>query len=144
MRRGVAPLTGLQSGEFIYFASYTLSGLMLLFSSFLLTLLENYDLLVLLLHFHALGVLRPSAPAPVATLHHASGDLHPPLRYVHVHAAVSAPVLPLPHATLFQEEPNPSRWLLLPAPDQGSICVHRCPHSQQVRPLEGALGDHAG
>jgi hypothetical protein len=44
MRRGVTSLTGMQPGEFVYFASYTLSGLMLPFSSFLFTLLEYYDL----------------------------------------------------------------------------------------------------
>jgi hypothetical protein len=44
MRRGVAPLTGMQSGEFIYFASYALFGPVLPFSSFLFTLLEFYGL----------------------------------------------------------------------------------------------------
>jgi hypothetical protein len=44
MRRGVTSLTGMQPGEFVYFASYALSGLMLPFSTFLFTLLEYYDL----------------------------------------------------------------------------------------------------
>jgi hypothetical protein len=44
MRRGVAPLAGMQLDEFIYFALYTLFGLALPFSSFLFTLLEYYGL----------------------------------------------------------------------------------------------------
>jgi hypothetical protein len=42
MQHGVALLTGMRPGEFIYFSSYALSGLVLPFSSFLLTFLEHY------------------------------------------------------------------------------------------------------
>jgi hypothetical protein len=44
MRCGVAPLVGIRPDKFIYFASYALSGLMLLFSPILFTLLEYYSL----------------------------------------------------------------------------------------------------
>jgi hypothetical protein len=44
MRSGVAQLAGMQPGEFIYFASYALSGLIPPLSSFLFTLLEYYSL----------------------------------------------------------------------------------------------------
>jgi hypothetical protein len=38
------PLTDIGPGDFFYFSSYTLSGLMPPFSSFLFTLLEYYSL----------------------------------------------------------------------------------------------------
>jgi hypothetical protein len=44
MWHGVAPLTGMRPSEFVYFASYALSRLMLPFSSFLFMLLEYYGL----------------------------------------------------------------------------------------------------
>jgi hypothetical protein len=79
---------------------------------------------ILLLPFHAPGALRSLAPALVAALHHTGDDLHAPLQDVHVCVDISAPVLVLPRAALFQKEPSSHRWLLLLAPDQGSICVH--------------------
>jgi hypothetical protein len=42
MRRGIALLTCMQPDDFVYFASYALSGHMFPFSSFLFTLLEHY------------------------------------------------------------------------------------------------------
>jgi hypothetical protein len=42
MRCGVASLTGMRLGEFVYFASYALFGLVLLFFSFLFMPLEHY------------------------------------------------------------------------------------------------------
>jgi hypothetical protein len=42
--RATVPLTGLQPGDFVYFTTYALSGLVLLFSSFFFTLLEHYSL----------------------------------------------------------------------------------------------------
>jgi hypothetical protein len=44
MQHGVTPLASMWPGDFIYFASYTLSELVLSFSSFLFTLLEHYGL----------------------------------------------------------------------------------------------------
>jgi hypothetical protein len=44
MWHGVAPLTGMRPSEFVYFALYALSRLMLPFSSFLFMLLEYYGL----------------------------------------------------------------------------------------------------
>jgi hypothetical protein len=44
MRRGIAPPANLRPDEFVYFSSYALSGLVLLFSSFFFTLLESYSL----------------------------------------------------------------------------------------------------
>jgi hypothetical protein len=44
MRRGITPPTGMGPGNFVYFSSYALSGLVSLFSSYLFTLLEYYGL----------------------------------------------------------------------------------------------------
>jgi hypothetical protein len=44
MRCGSIPLNSLRPDEFIFFTSYTLSGLVFLFSFFIFTLLETYDL----------------------------------------------------------------------------------------------------
>jgi hypothetical protein len=52
MQRGVAPLA-----EFVYFTSYTLSGLVLPFSSFLFTLLEYYGLQLQHLSPHSVSLV---------------------------------------------------------------------------------------
>jgi hypothetical protein len=44
MRHGIAPLSGLRPGEFVYFSTYALTRLALPFSSFFFTLLETYDI----------------------------------------------------------------------------------------------------
>jgi hypothetical protein len=57
MRHGVVPLTGMRPDEFIYFASYALSGLVLMFSSFLFMLLEHYGLQLQHLSLHSITVV---------------------------------------------------------------------------------------
>jgi hypothetical protein len=42
--RATVPLTGMRPCDFVYFFVYTLSGLMLPFSTFFFTLLEHYGL----------------------------------------------------------------------------------------------------
>jgi hypothetical protein len=56
-----------------------------------------------LLLLHVVGDLWPSAPSPFIALHHAGGDLCPPLGY----AAVGTPVLALPCVALFQKKASP-------------------------------------
>jgi hypothetical protein len=83
MRYGTISLSSLQPSEFIFFTSYTLARLLLLASSFFLTLLENYD--------HQLQHLSPHSLALVMIFVHFCkmyvGD-----------AVIGTPVLPLPHA----------------------------------------------
>jgi hypothetical protein len=44
LRCGIMPLTGMRPGDFIYFSTYALFGLVLPFSSFFFTLLKYYGL----------------------------------------------------------------------------------------------------
>jgi hypothetical protein len=80
---GTISLSSLQPSEFIFFTSYTLARLLLLASSFFLTLLENYDLQLQHLSPHSLALV-------MIFVHFCKmyvGD-----------AIVGTPVLPLPHA----------------------------------------------
>jgi hypothetical protein len=52
MRRGMLSLA--QPGDFVYFSAYALAGLMPLFSSFFLVLLEHYGLQLLHLSPHSI------------------------------------------------------------------------------------------
>jgi hypothetical protein len=79
--------------EFIYFASYALSGLVLMFSSFLFMLLEHYGLQLQHLSLHSITV--------VAIFVHLCE------MYVCMCAAVDVSVPALPRAVLFQEESSP-------------------------------------
>jgi hypothetical protein len=80
MRYGTISLSSLQPSEFIFFTSYTLARLLLLASSFFLTLLENYDLQHLSPHSLALVMI----------------FVHFCKMYVG-DAVIGTPVLPLPH-----------------------------------------------
>jgi hypothetical protein len=83
MRYGTISLSSLQPSEFIFFTSYTLARLLLLASSFFLTLLENYDLQLQHLSPHSLALV-------MIFVHFCKmyvGD-----------AVIGTPVLPLPHA----------------------------------------------
>jgi hypothetical protein len=80
---GTISLSSLQPSEFIFFTSYTLARLLLLASSFFLTLLENYDLQLQHLSPHSLALV-------MIFVHFCKmyvGD-----------AVIGTPVLPLPHA----------------------------------------------
>jgi hypothetical protein len=56
MRHGVVPLTGMCLGEFVYFALYAMSELVLRFSSFF-TLLEHYGLQLQHLSLHSMTLV---------------------------------------------------------------------------------------
>jgi hypothetical protein len=128
MRCRSIPLTDLQPDKFVFFTSYALAGLAFSMSSFLFMLLEYYDL--------QLQHLSPHSLMLVAIFVHFCD--------VHLCAAVSAVVSDFSHVTVIQEEPNPSRHLLLPAPSQGSGHIHHVAYPWQVGAVEGRLGDYAG
>jgi hypothetical protein len=112
MRHGVVPLTGMRPDEFIYFASYVLSGLVLTFSSFLFILLEPYGLQLQHLSLHSITL--------VAIFVH--------LYEMYVCVWLSMCLFWSFHM-LCSSRRNlaPPRWLLLLALDQGSINVHHRP-----------------
>jgi hypothetical protein len=85
-----------------------------------------------------------SASTPVATLPRAGGYLCPLLQDVHLRGAIGVPVPVVPCATVIREKPDPNRHLQLLAQSQGASHVHRVPQPQQVRPLDGRLGDRVG
>jgi hypothetical protein len=95
---------------------------------------------VLLLFPRAAGALWASASTPVATLHHAGGDLHPLLRDVRGGVTVSAPVPAVPRAAPSEQAATSPRRLLHPAPDEGFFEVSRRPQPRQVGALERGLG----
>jgi hypothetical protein len=114
MRHGVVPLTGMRPDEFIYFASYALSGLVLMFSSFLFMLLEHYGLQLQHLSLHSITV--------VAIFVH--------LCEMYVCVRLSMCLFRRFHVLCSSRRnlaPPPPRWLLLLALDQGSISVHHRP-----------------
>jgi hypothetical protein len=94
---------------------------------------------LLLLHCAA-GALWSLASTPVATLHHAGGDLHPLLQDVCGGAAIGAPVLAVSRVAPSEQASTSSRRQLLPAPDEGFFKVLHRPQSRQVGALEGGLG----
>jgi hypothetical protein len=77
-----------------------------------------------LLSLHIARILWAPVAAPIATLPHSGGDLHPLLQDVHLRAAVGHLVLDVPHAAVVQEGLRPDRRLLLPDPGQGGGHVH--------------------
>jgi hypothetical protein len=123
MRHGTLSLT--QPDDFVYFSPYALAGLVPLFSSF---------------YSHAAGVLRASALTPVATLHHAGGDLHPLLQDVRGGVAVGAPVPVDPRDVPSEQAATSPRRLLLLAPDEGFFEAPHRPQPRLVGALEGGLG----
>jgi hypothetical protein len=109
MRRGMLSLT--QPGDFIYFSSYALAGLVSPLSSFFLVLLKHYGLRLQHLSPHSITLV-------VVFAHFCEMFMGG--------AVVSASISVVPHAAPNELAVASPRRLLFPAPDEGSFQVHHC------------------
>jgi hypothetical protein len=78
----------------------------------------------LLLLLHVARVFWALVVAPFTQLHHAGGNLRPPLRDVHGGAAIGAVIPVILHNEGCELALTAHRWLLLSAPDVGPLQVH--------------------
>jgi hypothetical protein len=128
LKHGVTSLANMRPGDFVFFAAYTLAGLVPLLSSFFLTLLEYYGL--------QLQHLSPNSIALVAIFVH--------LCEMFVGgAAISVAVPAFLRIEGCEPAPTTHRRLLLPTPDIGHAC-YITPMSSGLGALERRLGASAG